>query len=83
MLFLRNDFGTVFYNAFFCNFSVKRIFVYTENIFFFLIVARGAATNSAYYGYPQLWILRHPAQRCHAVPSPGFEPTTLWLSPTS
>jgi hypothetical protein len=39
----------------------------------------GAASNSAYYGYPELWILRYPAQRYHAVPSPGFEPTILWL----
>jgi hypothetical protein len=35
--------------------------------------------NSAYSGYPELWILRYPAHRYHAVPSPGFEPTTLWL----
>jgi hypothetical protein len=35
--------------------------------------------NSAYYGYPELWIIRYPAHRYHAVPSPGFEPTTLWL----
>jgi hypothetical protein len=38
-----------------------------------------AASNYAYYGYPELWILRYPAQRYHAVPSPGFEPTTLWV----
>jgi hypothetical protein len=31
------------------------------------------------FGYPELWILRYPAHRYHAVPSPGFEPTTLWL----
>jgi hypothetical protein len=47
--------------------------------FFFFTEIRGAASNSAYYGYPELWILRYPAQRYHAVPSPGFEPTTLWL----
>jgi hypothetical protein len=35
---------------------------------------RGAASNSAYY---ELWMLRYPAHRYHAVPSPGFEP--LWL----
>jgi hypothetical protein len=40
---------------------------------------RDAASNSAYYGYPELWILRYPAHRYHAVPSPGFKPTTLWL----
>jgi hypothetical protein len=38
-----------------------------------------AASNSAYSGYPELWILRFPAHRYHAVPLPGFEPTTLWL----
>jgi hypothetical protein len=38
-----------------------------------------AASNSAYYGYPELWILRYPAHRYRAVPSPGFEPTTFWL----
>jgi hypothetical protein len=48
-----------------------------------LIEARGTASNSAYYGYPELWILRYPAQRYHAVPSPGFEPMTLVESPTS
>jgi hypothetical protein len=38
-----------------------------------------AASNSAYSGYPELWILRYPAHTYRAVPSPGFEPTTLWL----
>jgi hypothetical protein len=38
-----------------------------------------AASNSAYSGYPELWILRYPAHRYRAVPSPEFEPTTLWL----
>jgi hypothetical protein len=46
---------------------------------FLFYEVRGAASNSAYYGYPELWILRYPAQRCHAVPSPGFESMTLWL----
>jgi hypothetical protein len=46
---------------------------------FFFNEVRGAASNSAYYGYPELWILRYPAHRYHAVPLPGFEPTTLWL----
>jgi hypothetical protein len=40
---------------------------------------RRAARNSAYSGYPELWILRYPAHRYRAVPSAGFEPTTLWL----
>jgi hypothetical protein len=44
--------------------------------FFFFKEVRDAASNSAYYGYPKLWILRYPAHRYHAVPSPGFEPTT-------
>jgi hypothetical protein len=44
----------------------KKIFL-GENIFFLLIDARGAASNSAYYGYPELWILGYPAQRYHAV----------------
>jgi hypothetical protein len=30
--------------------------------------------------YPELWILRYPTHRYRAVPSPGFEPTTLWSS---
>jgi hypothetical protein len=47
--------------------------------FFFFNEVRDAASNYAYYGYPKLWILRYPAHRYHAVPSPGFEPTTLWL----
>jgi hypothetical protein len=51
-----------------------------HNLFFFLLGLRvRAASNSAYSGYPELWILRYPAHRYHAVPSPGFEPTTLWL----
>jgi hypothetical protein len=50
-------------------------------LIFCLLRYRGTASNSAYYfyGYPELWILRYPAQRYHAVPSPGFEPSTLWL----
>jgi hypothetical protein len=36
-------------------------------------------SNSAYYSYSKLWILRYPGHRYHTVPSPGFEPTTLWL----
>jgi hypothetical protein len=51
------------------------------NVKFFFLLRLGirAASNSAYSGYPELWILRYPAHRYHAVPSPGFEPTTLWL----
>jgi hypothetical protein len=40
------------------------------NLFFTEV--RGAASNSAYYyGYPELWILRYPAHRYHAVPTPS------------
>jgi hypothetical protein len=49
------------------------------NLFFFFTEVRGATSNSAYYGYPEVWILRYPAHRYHAVPWPGFEPTTRWL----
>jgi hypothetical protein len=46
----------------------------------FFTEVKGTASNySAYYGYPELWILRYPAHRHQAVPSPGFELTTLWL----
>jgi hypothetical protein len=48
-------------------------------LFFFFTEVRGAASNSAYYGYPELWILRYPAQGYHVVPSAGFKPTTHWL----
>jgi hypothetical protein len=34
---------------------------------FFFNEVRDAASNSAYYGYPKLWILRYPAHRYHAV----------------
>jgi hypothetical protein len=43
-------------------------------LLFFFTEFRGAASNSAYYGYPELWILRYFAQRYHAVPSPA-----VWL----
>jgi hypothetical protein len=50
-------------------------------ILFFILMRFGvrAASNSTYSGYPELWILRYPAHIYRAVPSPGFEPTTLWL----
>jgi hypothetical protein len=50
-------------------------------LFYFFLLRLGVrtASNSAYSGYPKLWILRYPAHIYHAVPSPGFEPTTLWL----
>jgi hypothetical protein len=50
---------------------------------FLLRLGVSAASNSAYHGYPELLILRYPAHRYHDVPSPGFEPMTLWLSPIS
>jgi hypothetical protein len=34
-------------------------------LFFFFTDVRGAASNSAYHGYPELWILRYPAHRYH------------------
>jgi hypothetical protein len=34
--------------------------------FFFFNEIRGAASNSTYYGYPELWILRYPTHRYHA-----------------
>jgi hypothetical protein len=34
---------------------------------------------SAYSGYPEMWILRYPAHRYRAVPSPGFETKTIRL----
>jgi hypothetical protein len=52
---------------------------YASNaVFFFLFLLR-LGLNSAYSGYPELWILRYPADRCSAVPLPGFEFMTLWL----
>jgi hypothetical protein len=48
-------------------------------VFFLLRLGVRAASNSAYSGYPELWISRYPAHRYRTVPSPGFEPTTLWL----
>jgi hypothetical protein len=51
-----------------------------NQLIFLLRLGVHAAGNSAYTGYyPELWILRYPAHRYRAVPSPGFEPTTLWL----
>jgi hypothetical protein len=56
------------------------VLVVTPRLCFFLLrLGVRAASNSAYSGYPELWILRYTAHRYHAVPSPGFEPTTLWL----
>jgi hypothetical protein len=50
-----------------------------RSTWFLLRLGANAASNSAYHGYPELWILRYPAHRYHAVLSPWFEPTTLWL----
>jgi hypothetical protein len=49
-----------------------------HGLFFLLRLGVRAASNSAYSGYPELWILRYPAHRYRAVNPPGFEPTTLW-----
>jgi hypothetical protein len=43
----------------------------------FFTEVRGAASNSAYYGYHELWILMYPAHIYHAVPLPGFELTAI------
>jgi hypothetical protein len=50
--------------------------LYTGWIPFFFTEVRAAASNSAYYCYPEMWILRYPAHRYHAEPSPGFKLTT-------
>jgi hypothetical protein len=47
--------------------------------FFLLRLGVRATSNYTYSGYPELWILSYPAHRYRAMPSPGFEPTTLWL----
>jgi hypothetical protein len=70
-----------------CNIGLSHFYQYNESIVqrlqqnsrVFFTEVRGTASNSAYYGYPELWILRYPAHRYHAVPWPGFEPMTLWL----
>jgi hypothetical protein len=56
------------------------MYMYVYGTFFTEVRDIRAASNSAYSGYPELWILRYPAHRYCVVPSPGFEPTTLWLS---
>jgi hypothetical protein len=54
-------------------------YIYIFYIYIFFLEVWGATSNSAYYGHPELWILRYPAHRYHAVPSPRFKLTTLWL----
>jgi hypothetical protein len=62
------------------HFLRKNFFSHVSGYFFFLLRSGvRAASNSAYSGYPELWILRYPAHRYHAVPLQGFEPTSLWL----
>jgi hypothetical protein len=39
-----------------------------QHLDFFFTEVRSAASNSAYYSYPKVWILRYPAHRYHAVP---------------
>jgi hypothetical protein len=58
-----------------CNSSRQLHFFF----FFFLLTLRGAASNFCLLWLPRAVDLRYPAHRYHAVPSPGFEPTTLWL----
>jgi hypothetical protein len=51
-----------------------------QTFFFFLLrLGASASSNSAYHGYPEVWILRYPADTYHNMPSPGFKPMTLWL----
>jgi hypothetical protein len=58
---------------------IKKLVRILVRFFFLLRLGVRAANNSAYSGYSELWILRYPAHRYRAVPSPGFEPTILWL----
>jgi hypothetical protein len=50
-----------------------------RNVFCFLLSFEGCRKQFCLLWLPELWILRYPARRYHVVPSPGFEPTTLWL----
>jgi hypothetical protein len=59
-------------------------FIYSQRLVLYLyifLLRSGVCTasNSAYSDYPELWILRYPDHRYHAVPSSGFEHTPLWL----
>jgi hypothetical protein len=52
--------------------GVKRCVCFTE--------VRGTCRKQfCLFWLPELWILRYPAHRYRAMPSPGFEPTTLRL----
>jgi hypothetical protein len=51
----------------------------TSEVLFTGTEVRGAASNSAYYSYPELWILWYPAHRYHAV-TPHL-PTTQCACP--
>jgi hypothetical protein len=79
--YLRICQAPIFVFAVLNNVRLHFVWNFSHTIFFTKVL--GAASNYAYYGYPELWILRCPAHRYHAMPSPGFEPTTLRLSPTS
>jgi hypothetical protein len=58
------------------NAAVAKIKVEREQVgrFFIFLLRLGVPQAILLYGYPELWILRYPAQRYHAVPAPGFEP---------
>jgi hypothetical protein len=66
-------------------------YVFSLKGFFFLLrLGVRAARNSAYSGYPELWILSYPAHRYHAVPWPrrdsnprpsGWESDVLTIRP--
>jgi hypothetical protein len=61
-----------------CRFEVSHFYDLLTYVFLLRLGVR-AASNSAYSGYPELWILRYPAHSYRAVPLSGFEPMTLWL----
>jgi hypothetical protein len=76
-------------------FKVSTLILYFANLgdqwFFFIFFywGRGVASNTAYYGYPKLWILRYPAQRYHAYlrrnsnpPPSGWESDVLTFRPS-
>jgi hypothetical protein len=62
----------------FPSFSLKCLIIINKKASFLLRLGVPQAIMLI-HDYPELWILRYPAYRYYAVPSLGFEPTTLWL----
>jgi hypothetical protein len=60
------------------NFDQSRLFVIHDQPRFFLLTL-GYRKQFCLLWLPRAVDLRYPAHRYHAVPSPGFKPTTLWL----